>query len=71
MKRELTWILAAKLAALGILWVLFFSGAHRVAVDAPATSRQLGIAPMPGAGAGAGSEPEPDPRSRPQERTGD
>jgi len=68
MKRELTWILAAKLAALD-LWVLFFSGAHRVAVDAPATSRQLGIAPMPGAG--AGSEPEPDPRSRPQERTGD
>jgi len=24
MKRELTWILAAKLAALGLLWVLFF-----------------------------------------------
>jgi hypothetical protein len=69
MKRELTWILAAKLAALGLLWVLFFSGAHRVAVDAPATSRQLGVAPMPGAG--AGSDSEPDPRSRPQERTGD
>jgi hypothetical protein len=67
MKRELTWILAAKLAALGLLWLLFFSGAHRVAVDAPATSRQLGIAPMPV----VGSDSEPDPRSRPQERTGD
>jgi hypothetical protein len=65
MKRELTWILAAKLAALGLLWLLFFSGAHRVAVDAPATSRQLGVAPMPA------NDAEPDPRSRPQERTGD
>jgi hypothetical protein len=65
MKRELTWILAAKLAALGLLWALFFSGAHRPPVDAPATSRQLGIEPMPA------SSTEPDPRSRPQERTGD
>jgi hypothetical protein len=65
MKRELTWILVAKLAALGLLWALFFSGAHRVAVDAPATSRQLGVAPLPA------SDAEPDPRSRPQERTGD
>jgi hypothetical protein len=65
MKRELTWILAAKLAALGLLWVLFFSGAHRPPADAPATSRQLGVEPMPASDAG------PDPRSRPQERTGD
>jgi hypothetical protein len=65
MKRELTWILAAKLAALGLLWLLFFSGSHRVAVDAPATGRQLGLAPVPAGDA------EPDPRSRPQERTGD
>jgi hypothetical protein len=65
MKRELTWILAAKLAALGLLWALFFSGAHRVAIDAPATSRQLGVVPPPESSA------EPDPRSRPQERTGD
>ena len=69
MKRELTWILAAKLAALGLLWLLFFSGAHRVAVDAPATSRQLGVVAAPLTG--SGSEAEPDPRSRPQERTGD
>jgi hypothetical protein len=65
MKRELTWILAAKLAALGLLWALFFSGGHRVAIDAPATSRQLGIEPTPA------GDIEPDPRSRPQERTGD
>jgi hypothetical protein len=65
MKRELTWILAAKLAALGLLWALFFSGSHRVAIDVPAASRQLGIAPMPA------GDTEPDPRSRPQERTGD
>jgi hypothetical protein len=67
MKRELTWILAAKLAALGLLWLLFFSGGHRLPVYAPATSRQLGVTPMPA----AGSDSEPDPRSRPQERTGD
>jgi len=65
MKRELTWILAAKLVALGLLWLLFFSGANRLAVDAPATGRQLGIASMPS------GDSEPDPRSRPQERTGD
>lgn len=65
MKRELTWILAAKLAALALLWALFFSGGHRVPADAPATGRQLGIAPMPA------SDSEPDPCSRPQERTGD
>jgi len=65
MRHELTWILAAKLAALGLLWLLFFSGSHRLAVDAPATSHQLGLAPMPP------GDSEPDPRSRPQERTGD
>jgi hypothetical protein len=67
MKRELTWILAAKLAALGLLWLMFFSGSRRLTVDVPATPRQLSVTPMPG----AGSEAEPDPRSRPQERTGD
>ena len=65
MKRELTWILAAKLAALGLLWLLFFSGSHRVAVDVPDASLRPAIAAMPA------SDSEPDPRSRPQERTGD
>jgi hypothetical protein len=38
------WLLVAKCLALGLLWVLFFSGAHRPAVDAPAAGRQLGVA---------------------------
>jgi len=64
MKRELTWILAAKLIALGLLWLLFFSGAHRLAIDPAAAGQHLGLAPLP-------ADSEPDPRGRPQERTGD
>jgi hypothetical protein len=38
------WLLAIKFAALGLLWLLFFSGAHQSAPDASAASRQFAIA---------------------------
>jgi hypothetical protein len=41
--RDLAWLMAVKLAALALLWWLFFSPAHRTAVDGAATGRQLGI----------------------------
>jgi len=41
--RDLAWLLAAKFAALGLLWLLFFSAAHQPAVDASAASRQLAV----------------------------
>jgi hypothetical protein len=44
LRRELAWLLGAKFAALGLLWLLFFSGAHRPAIDATAASRQLALA---------------------------
>jgi hypothetical protein len=43
LRRELGWLLAAKLIALLLLWWLFFSPTHRVVVDAAATMRQLGV----------------------------
>jgi hypothetical protein len=36
-------LIALKIAALTLLWWLFFSPAHRVAVDAEAASRRLGV----------------------------
>ncbi|HYL72476.1 MAG TPA: hypothetical protein VEY89_14340 [Candidatus Dormibacteraeota bacterium] len=53
LRRELGWLLAAKLLALALLWWLFFSPPHRVAVDAAATLRQLGVMPAPAAHPGA------------------
>jgi hypothetical protein len=43
LRRELGWLLAAKLIALLLLWWLFFSPAHRVVVDVSAAMRQLGV----------------------------
>ena len=40
---ELFWIFLVKLAALTLLWLLFFSAAHRAPVDGESVSRQLGI----------------------------
>ncbi len=83
MRRELIWVLSAKLLALGLLWLLFFSGAHRLQVGPAEAGRHLGVsapaataAPAattaaPTAAPAEPAEPEPDPRSRPQERTGD
>jgi hypothetical protein len=44
LRRELAWLLAVKFAALGLLWLLFFSAAHQPAVDASAAGRQLAVA---------------------------
>jgi hypothetical protein len=44
LRRDLGWLLAVKFAALGLLWLLFFSAAHQPAVDASAASRQLAVA---------------------------
>jgi hypothetical protein len=41
--RDLSWLLAMKFAALGLLWLLFFSAAHQP-VDASDASRQLAVA---------------------------
>ena len=37
-------LMALKIAALALLWWLFFSPAHRVAVDAEAAGRRIGVA---------------------------
>ena len=71
MKRELIWVLSAKLAALGLLWLLFFSGPHRLEVDPAQAARHLGMAPVPAPAAPETPAAASDPRSRPQERTGD
>jgi len=42
-RRELAWILALKFAALALLWLLFFSPAHRSHVDREAANRQFAV----------------------------
>ena len=44
LSREVAGLIAIKLAALALLWWLFFSPAHRTAVDADAAGRRLGVA---------------------------
>jgi hypothetical protein len=44
LRRDLAWLLAAKFAALGLLWMLFFSADYQPAIDATAASRQLALA---------------------------
>ena len=46
MGRDLSLVLLFKLAALGVLWTLFFSDAHQPSADAVATSRRLALAPL-------------------------
>jgi uncharacterized membrane protein len=43
LSRELAGLIAIKLVALALLWWLFFSPAHRTAVDADAAGRRLGV----------------------------
>jgi hypothetical protein len=42
---ELFWIFVAKLAALTLLWALFFSAAHRASVNGDSVSHRFGVAP--------------------------
>jgi hypothetical protein len=37
------WVLAVKFAALGLLWLLFFSADHQTRADATAVSRHLAV----------------------------
>lgn len=46
LRRHLAVLLAIKLAALALLWALFFSPAHRIAVDGQAAGRHLAVAPQ-------------------------
>ena len=48
LRRHLALLLAIKLAALVLLWALFFSPMHRTAVDSQAAGRQLTVAPQEG-----------------------
>jgi len=41
LRRELSWLTALKVGALGLLWGLFFS--HRAPVDGQAESRRLAL----------------------------
>jgi type II secretory pathway component PulM len=60
LRRELTWLLALKAAALILLWWLFFSPAHRTPVDAAAALRRLAVtAVTPGAPAATRPRAEP------------
>ena len=43
LRREISWLLALKVAALALLWWLFFSPVHRTAVEAQAESRRLAL----------------------------
>ncbi len=47
MRAELLWIFLLKLAALTLLWLLFFSAAGRAPADGNAVSRRLGIVQPP------------------------
>ena len=49
LRRHLTVLLAIKLAALALLWLLFFSPAHRTAVDDQAAGRHLAVTAQQGA----------------------
>ena len=44
LRRHLTVLLAVKLAALALLWALFFSPAHRTAVDGQSAGLHLAVA---------------------------
>jgi hypothetical protein len=48
LRRHLTVLLALKLAALALLWALFFSPAHRTAVDGQGVGRHLAVAAQAG-----------------------
>jgi hypothetical protein len=45
LRRELTWLMTLKVAALALLWWLFFSPPHRSAVDGRAASRRFAVTP--------------------------
>jgi hypothetical protein len=47
LRREVAWLLLAKLAGLLLLWALFFSAAHRIDADHEHTADKWGVRPTP------------------------
>jgi hypothetical protein len=64
MRWKIALLMCAKLALLTLLWALFFSPSHRIAVDSDATSDRFGVAdarahrPSGGASIATHSQPE-------------
>jgi hypothetical protein len=48
LRRELSLLMLGKVAALILLWWLFFSPTHRAPVDAASTGRKLALEQQPG-----------------------
>jgi hypothetical protein len=55
LRREIGWLLLAKIAALAILWALFFSPSHRTTADDGSIAHRLAVAPA--------ANGRPNPRS--------
>ena len=49
LKRDIGWLLMAKLGFLTLLWAVFFSGSHRCRADASATANRMALAGRPAA----------------------
>jgi len=62
LRRELAWLMTLKVAALALLWWLFFSPPHHSAVDGEAASRRLAVTPS------AVSAPTSNPSGREDRR---
>ncbi len=60
--RELAWLMTLKVAALALLWWLFFSPLHSEPVDGQAASRRFAVTPS------AGSAPTSNPSGRESRR---
>ena len=45
LRRELAWLMTLKIAALALLWWLFFSPPHHSRVDGEAASRRFAVTP--------------------------
>jgi hypothetical protein len=62
LRRELSLLMLGKLAALILLWWLFFSPTHRAPVDAAKTGRRLALEQQAGGGADARTDAAAAPR---------
>jgi len=62
LQRELAWLMTLKVAALALLWWLFFSPPHPSAVDGEAASRRFAVTPS------AVSAPASNPSGREDRR---
>jgi hypothetical protein len=62
LRRELTWLMTLKVAALALLWWLFFSPSQHSRVDGEAASRRFAVTPS------AGIAPTSNPAGRENRR---